>query len=186
MAIKTRVDDDWIERVVDHEDFEKAIERQVKTVENLRRNLEKNETEQAKADLGRAVQRLSEWYRWTEQWNESLKLKDEAIAIWAELGRERARTLVLLQKALTQHFAGDKEAAYTRFDLLLSRLNHVEELQSYLDFAHDWRARCLARDGRFEEAKADMEEALKLRTQRGNEPHIQETRRLLDSLSTIQ
>jgi len=184
-AIKTQIGDDFIDHVVDAPDFESSVARQEKTVANLRRALEANPTELLQADLGRALQRLSEWYRWQGRYEESLPLKDEAIGIWAELKRDRARTLVQLQKALTLHLAGDKESAYTRFELLFPRVTGREELQNYLDFAHEWRGLCYARDGKFDEALSDLQEALRLRIERGNQSHIEETQVIVDRLKTL-
>lgn len=184
-AVKTKVGDDFIDHVVDAPDFETSIARQEKTVANLRKSFEANPTELLQADLGRAVQRLSEWYRWQGRYDESLPLKDEAIGIWAELKRERARTLVQLQKALTLHLAGDKESAYTRFELLFPRVTGREELQNYLDFAYEWRGLCYARDGRIDEALSDLRCALSLRKERGNQGHVEETQSIVERLENL-
>lgn len=185
-AVKTEIGQDFLEHVVDAPDFEEQVLRQEKTVANLKIRYEATPSENLLADVGRAVQRLSEWYRWQGKYRESLELKDEAITIWAELKRERARTLVQLQKALTMHLAGERDAAYARFEMQIPRLQINEELNNYLDFAHEWRGLCYARDGRFEEALADLEIALALRKERDHERHIQDTEQTISFIKNAQ
>lgn len=182
-AIQTHIDENFIERPDEPDVLEAAVERQTKTLENLQRRYDESPTEALHADVGRALQRLSEWKRLQGDYQEALRLKDEAITVWAALGREKARTLTQLQKAETQHLAGDKDAAYTRFEFLIPRLKSNEELSVYLDFAYEWLARALMRDGRVSEALDAMSQCLLVREQRGNPEQLEHTRALVERMA---
>lgn len=185
MAVTTFVDDNFIERADDADGLVTSIARQALTLENLRRRFEETPTDALHADIGRALQRLSEWKRLAGDYPEALVLKDEAIAVWAALGREKARTLTQLQKAETQHLAGDPVSAYKRFDHLIPRLKSNDELSVYLDFAYEWLARCQIRDGRILEALDSMSECLVLREQRGNAAQLAYTRELVERMAAL-
>lgn len=183
MAITTHIDETYIERADDPEALAAGIERQTKTLENLQRRFEEGPTDELRADVGRALGRLSEWKRLAGDYDEAIRLKDAAIEVWAALGREKARTLTQLQKAETQHLMGDTENAYKRFEFLLARLKANEELSVYLDFAYEWMARALMRDGRVDDALDAMSKCLLLREQRGNAAQLAQTRELVERMA---
>ena len=183
MAVTTHIDENFIERADDSDVLAASIERQQKTLDNLQRRFSEAPTDALQADVGRALQRLSEWKRLAGDYADALRLKDEAISAWAALGREKARTLCQLQKAETQHLMGDGEAAYKRFELLIQRLKSNEELEVYLDFAYEWYARCLMRDGRVAEALDAMSACLVVREQRGNPTQLAHTRDLVERMA---
>jgi tetratricopeptide (TPR) repeat protein len=185
MAVTKFVDENFIERAEDAEGLVASIARQELTLVNLRRRFEENPTDTLNADIGRAIQRLSEWKRLAGDYQEALALKDEAIAVWAALGREKARTLTQLQKAETQHLAGDPESAYKRFELLIPRLTSIEEFSLYLDFAYEWLARCQIRDGLVLEALDSMSQCLVIREERGNASQLAYTRELVERMAAL-
>lgn len=185
MAITTHIDENFVECADDPDVLASSIDRQKLTLENLRRRFDDARDDTTlHADIGRALQRLSEWERLAGRYDAALEHKDEAITVWAALGREKARTLCQLQKAETQHLAGEVDAAYKRFELLILRLKSNEELSMYLDFAYEWYARCLMRDGRIAEALDAMSECLVLREARGNPAQLARTRDLVERMAS--
>ncbi|RAL20277.1 hypothetical protein DL240_18025 [Lujinxingia litoralis] len=123
--------------------------------------------------LGRALQQRSLALRLQERYDEARQNKDEAIAIWRELGRAKATFLCRLQRALIDH----QQGAYARAAETLEALE--AELDAgcavYTDQLAEARARCYHALGRRSDALAQIARALQVRQQRGNPRHIEAT-----------
>lgn len=133
-------------------------------------------SEKTRADLGRALKRLSARLARAGEHDEAIALTREAVAIWADLERERA------------HFLGRLElagllAASEQFDeacALLSELSatlDTEAGQTYEDFFYEVQANC-----HIAMARRALAQALAIRKARGNARHIASTEAMLSSL----
>jgi tetratricopeptide (TPR) repeat protein len=123
----------------------------------------RNADETDRAHFGRAAQRLSETLRFLGEFDESLRLKEETIAVWEELGRERASFLVRLQYALVQARLGHDDAR-PAFEALADELTGNEQLEPYyFDFLAEYRGRMCFWQERNEEAILHLTEALEFR-----------------------
>ncbi len=92
----------------------------------------------SRADLGRALQRWSEYLRFARRLDESVEAKERALAIWRELDRPKAAFLVRLQLAL---IARETSTVGDPFDELRAELNADSKLEPYRKILEDFSGR---------------------------------------------
>lgn len=154
-------------------------------LEHIRQIWDEERTEKARADLGRALRRRGKKLAARERFEDALPLAREAVQIWTELGRTRARFLGRLELAEVLAGLGEHEAAEARFDELAAELDEdPDQLGCYEDFWCEARAHQLAACGDPLRAAELVRRALALRRARGNARHIAQTEQLLASLTS--
>lgn len=135
--------------------------------------------EKALADLGRALQRLSQYCYYLQEYTEALDLKNEVLTIWQAMRREQAICLVRLQRARVLDALGQDQAALQ----VLQELRQATSTDSRLRFYHDFVLEALAiyyvRRAYPQAAASLLEETLEIRRQIGNAEMIQSTEALL-------
>mgnify|MGYP000288850489 CR=1 FL=1 len=183
---ETHLDEHYRERFVDAGTSEARarVERALAVVDAVRLEPEVLEnsdvSEKERADLGRALGKFARVARLNDEPARALDAWKEAIEIWRELGREKARFLAELEYATTcaEDESGDGEDVTTLFLSLQHRLDEDEAFSLYADFLAEHRARWHAANARFDEALACITRALELRRARGNAKHIATTEAL--------
>lgn len=155
--MKTRLDDDLRERWVDP--VAGARELDAARAELQARRAADDGSHDARAHVGRALQRLSEACRFSGELDEAVQLKVEALQIWNTQGKRRAAFLVRLQRALVLAELGD-DAAGVQMDALFEELRGDQDLEPYyLDFLLEYDARRLYYAGDLAGAAARLTEA---------------------------
>ena len=149
--------DAWLrERAVDLEEAQRALQWQRDEVARVRgRDLGQ---ELHRADLGRALGRLGHLARVAGELDEALGAREEARAIWAELGRDKARWLAELECAAVLGDKGRGEEALAELDRLADEEGDGG-LEVYRVVLLEARAVVRWGLGQREEALADLEEA---------------------------
>jgi tetratricopeptide (TPR) repeat protein len=136
-----------------------------------------DESVEARADLGRAAQRLANMMRLSgQEFNEADELYEQAWAIWQELGRRSASWLVSLQRAELLARLGDEAGCGDRLERLGAALEEEEGLGVYRPVLAAARARWLCRAGRMGEALVCLDEALASVEKARMRGHVEELR----------
>ncbi len=184
MQIRSYIADDLRRKPTSTKKLAMALVQQRKTADKMRQLALEEPSELNVSHLGRELSRLADHLLLAEKPARALPLKEEAVDIWHELGRDKAGFLAELDAAEIVFELGRHDAALEELDRLVER-SEDEPFGVYRDFALELRARCLARCGRADEALADLEAALELRRARGNERQIEETERLLELVGAL-
>lgn len=181
MRITTHVDSSFRERPDDPERLEEARRDKKRDLASLRENLEEERDELNVTRLGRTLNRLSEYAKLAGDLEEALTYGREAADIWKELDRNRAAFLARLRCVECRFFRGDDRNALERLDDLVEQTED-EPFEIYRDFALEVRGRCRCADARTEAGSADLQRALEIRRERGNDRLVEQTRHVLDAI----
>jgi tetratricopeptide (TPR) repeat protein len=192
MQIKSYIDDDLRRRPTSPKKLAVALEQEREAVDKMRRLAQDDPSELNSSHLGRELSRLADHLLLAERPDEALPLKEEAVDIWRELGRDKAVFLAELDATeMVFEMASDlvsdlarREQAVEELDRLVEA-SELEALEVYRDFALEVRARCLARLGEIERARDDLDETLELRRSRGNARQIEQTERLIGLIAAL-
>jgi tetratricopeptide (TPR) repeat protein len=178
MQIKSHIADDLRRRATSPKKLAAALPKERKTVETMRELALDDPSELNVSHLGREASRLADHLLLADELDEALRLKEEAIGVWRKLDRPKARFLAELDAAEIVFELGRHDEALDELDRLVEA-SEDEAFGVYRDFALELRARCLARCARVDDARADLDEALALRRERGNARQIEQTERLV-------
>ncbi len=178
MQITIHIADDLRRRADHPKRLIEAVDQEQRTVRKMRQLAAHEPTEANLSHLGRELSRLADHHMLADEAEAALPLKDEAVEIWEKLGRPKAVFLAELDAAEITFELGRHDQALDQLHRLVTRSGD-DPLAVYRDFALELRARCLARMGRTEQARADLKQALAIRNARGNARQIAHTERLL-------
>jgi tetratricopeptide (TPR) repeat protein len=181
MRITTHVDSSFRERPDDPERLEEARRDKERDLASLRESLEEERDELNVTRLGRTLNRLSEYAKLAGDLDEGLDYGREAVDIWEELDRDRAAFLVRLRCVECRFFRGERREALDALDEMVERAED-EPFEIYRDFVLEVRGRCRCADARIEAGSTDLQNALEIRRERGNDRLIEQTRHVLDTI----
>jgi hypothetical protein len=182
--MRTRLDTNLDDVFVEGIDTVARLAQQRRNLADTRtRAAQEGATDTDLAHFGRAAQRLSETLRFLGAFEESLALKEEAIATWERLGRARASYLVRLQRALVKARLG--EDTTDLFDELREELTGNELLEPYyLDFLAEFQGRSCFWCGAHDDAIRHLEEALEFRRAHRKQRIVDHTKGALRTVRT--
>lgn len=179
MRLETQFDDNLRERADDEQQLRAAIEKERRDMQSLRDELAENPETLDRTRLGRTLNRLSEHLKLADEYDEACNLCEEAIAIWQDLGRDRAVFLARLRRAEIEAVRGHLDAAIDEADALVEATDD-EPFAIYRDFALECRGRVRAMAGETEAGLADLERALERRHDEGRDRLAERTEQLLE------
>ncbi|MFP4600826.1 MAG: hypothetical protein ACLFVJ_21430 [Persicimonas sp.] len=183
MKIRDHIADDLRRRPADLDRLGEALVQGRRTVAKMRALVEDEPSELNRSDLGRQASRLADHLLLADECDEALALKEEAVGIWRRLGRDKARFLAELDAAEIRFELGRRDEALADLDSLVAQ-SAKPAFQVYRDFALALRGRCRARTDDTAGGRADLQEALELRRERGNQRQIDHTKRLLELVAS--
>jgi tetratricopeptide (TPR) repeat protein len=182
MRIATTTTKTMREAPAEPEALSEAIEAERRTIAHLRERLAGRHDEVDETNLGRSLQRISEYLRLAQAFDEAFAAKDEAIEIWRKYGRKKAILLASFQRAVILHYAEHHEQALEEMTRLIDSLD--DETGMYRDVFLEARARCLWEMGCSEDAHRDLAIVLDIRERRGKAQPIESTRELIARMSS--
>lgn len=137
-----------------------------------------------RADVGRALKRLSEGLALLHRWEEAKDAAERALGIWRDLGRDRAAFLASAHLARVQAYMGDMSSATATFERLLDLAADPEHHGAiYRDIVRVDYACVLAHDGDPIAARMLLNAALIGQTERSQRVQVAQTTALLERLA---
>ncbi len=120
------------------------------------------------------------WYL-LGNYQESLALLGDALALARQLKDTRREIANLIRLATAHQYAGDHSRAEALFHQALELVRTAQQTE-YVDFVWQHLGKCLVEMGRLEEARACFEEALACRQVKGDAELIASTDRALEAV----
>lgn len=183
MRIETRIGDDLLERPVDRDQLEEAIEGERDDLAALRDRLRESPNELDRTRLGRVLNRLGVHLKLAGEYDEACDCLEEAVEIWEEFDRRRAAYLARIRATAVEMCRDRLETAEARADELVEA-GAEAPFEIYRDFALELRGRIRARRGDVEGGRRDLRESLDLRRDADRDRLAERTATLLEHIES--
>lgn len=178
--MNTVLDEELRERFADPSAGEELLRHALGELQAYREEFERTGDPVARSNIGRWMQRASEYARLCGEMERALELKDGAVEIWKATDRPRAQFLVELQRALVlaelEHADAESE-----MDRLRDQMKGEDTLEPfYLGFWLEYDARRRMWSGDLDGARDALVRALAFRTEHRAQRIVARTKQAID------